>query len=122
MSTAKNSNQTISSIEEECMPILHSYLDKANDDNTWMSINSELNDLLSGFWKKGELSGATESAAYLVECGLGSTMSPEDLLNEIMIVEVTFTVKGPSELSEKTNGITSEKQVKLTYKVPALKA
>ncbi|MFT5779089.1 MAG: hypothetical protein ACI837_002046, partial [Crocinitomicaceae bacterium] len=48
MSTAKNSNQTISSIEEECMPILHSYLDKANDDNTWMSINSELNDLLSG--------------------------------------------------------------------------
>jgi hypothetical protein len=41
--------------------------------------------------------GATASEAFTVQCGLGSTMTPQDILEGYMIVQVTLQMIRPAE-------------------------
>ena len=52
---------------------------------------------LTGVWKQGGLQGAKASDAFSVECGLGSTMTSEDILNGFMNVTVKVAVVRPAE-------------------------
>jgi Bacteriophage tail sheath protein len=57
---------------------------------------------LQGLWSQGGLMGAKASDAFTVQCGLGSTMTGQDILNGYMIVQVTLQMIRPAEFIELT--------------------
>jgi hypothetical protein len=48
-------------------------------------------------WRDGALMGAKPEHAYQVAVGLGKTMSPQDVLDGYMIVEVHMAIVRPAE-------------------------
>jgi phage tail sheath protein FI len=68
-----------------------------NDATTWLKVKGMLESYLYGLWEQGALQGATPEAAYYVNVGLGKTMSPQDVLEGRMIVEIGIAAVRPAE-------------------------
>lgn len=56
-----------------------------------------LGNFLNNLWKQGGLQGATASDAFSVQCGLGTTMTSEDILNGILRVVINVAIVHPAE-------------------------
>ena len=61
-----------------------------------------VSNFLQGLWSQGGLLGSTAAEAFSVECGLGSTMTGQDILDGYMIVQVTVQMIRPAEFIELT--------------------
>ena len=70
--------------------------------NTWVQVVASTSNFLQGLWTQGGLMGATASDAFSVECGLGSTMTAQDILEGYMIVQVVLQMIRPAEFIELT--------------------
>lgn len=68
-----------------------------NDMNTWLKVQGMIESYLYGLWERGALAGATTEAAYFVKVGLGTTMTPQDVLEGRMIVEIGIAAVRPAE-------------------------
>jgi phage tail sheath protein FI len=68
-----------------------------NDANTWVKVRGMVENYLIDKWREGALAGATPKDAFFVKCGLGTTMSPLDILGGKMNVEVGIAVVRPAE-------------------------
>lgn len=68
-----------------------------NDASTWLKVKGMLESYLYGLWEQGALQGATPEAAYYVNVGLGRTMSPQDVLEGRMLVEIGVAAVRPAE-------------------------
>jgi len=68
-----------------------------NDAATWSTAVSMAADFLRGLWAGGGLAGSTAGQAYNVQCGLGATMTAQDILEGQMIVQVTIAPLRPAE-------------------------
>lgn len=89
--------RTMTFLEQSCKLACHPYVFQPNDVNTWKAVKSMIGSFLNTIWKEGGLQGATPAAAYSVECGLGTTMTGEDILNGLMKVSVKVAVVHPAE-------------------------
>ena len=70
---------------------------QSNDGNTWVKVRAMIESFLTDQWKAGALAGASTEQAFYVRVGLGQTMTPEDVLDGKMIVEVGMAVVRPAE-------------------------
>lgn len=68
-----------------------------NVEMTWIRIKAMMNNFLTNLWKAGALVGSTPDEAFFVNIGLGSTMTPEDILEGKLIIEVGMAVVRPAE-------------------------
>lgn len=68
-----------------------------NDANTWVKVRGMIENYLTDKWREGALAGATPKDAYFVRCGLGSTMTAQDILQGKMNVEIGMAVVRPAE-------------------------
>jgi phage tail sheath protein FI len=68
-----------------------------NDANTWVKVRGMIENYLTQKWREGALAGATTKEAFFVRCGLGVTMSAQDILEGRMIVEIGMAVVRPAE-------------------------
>jgi phage tail sheath protein FI len=68
-----------------------------NDATTWLKVKGMLESYLYGLWEQGALQGAKPELAYYVNVGLGKTMSPQDVLEGRMIVEIGIAAVRPAE-------------------------
>lgn len=68
-----------------------------NDAETWSLMISNISNYLTTLWQEGALYGATASQAFTVECGLGTTMTADDILNGFLITQVNLALVRPSE-------------------------
>ena len=89
--------RTLIYIEQSCKLAMQAYVFQANDKNTWQAVVAMISSFLTGVWKEGGLQGAKPSDAFSVACGLGSTMTGDDILNGIMRVTVQVAVVRPAE-------------------------
>lgn len=89
--------RTMIFLEQSCQLACRSYVFQQNNANTWSAVKAMIGSFLNDIWKQGGLQGATAADAYQVECGLGSTMTAEDILNGIMKVTVKVAVVRPAE-------------------------
>lgn len=94
--------RTIIYIEQSIKNAMAPYAFAANDDNTWVKVTSMVSAFLQSLWSRGGLMGATASEAFTVQCGLGSTMTPQNILDGYMIVQVTMQLIRPAEFIELT--------------------
>lgn len=68
-----------------------------NDATTWLKVKAMLESYLYGLWEQGALAGPKPEAAYYVNIGLGKTMTPQDILEGRMIVELGIAAVRPAE-------------------------
>ena len=68
-----------------------------NDQTTWLKVKAMIESYLYGLWEQGALAGAKPEAAYYVHVGLGTTMTPQDVLEGRMIVEIGIAAVRPAE-------------------------
>jgi phage tail sheath protein FI len=68
-----------------------------NDANTWVKVRGMIESYLTDKWREGALAGATPKEAFFVKCGLGTTMSAQDILEGRMVVEIGMAVVRPAE-------------------------
>ena len=68
-----------------------------NDATTWLKVKAMIDSFLYGLWERGALAGSTPKAAYFVNVGLGKTMTPQNILEGLMIVDIGVAAVRPAE-------------------------
>lgn len=89
--------RTMIMIEQSVANAAEQLVFQANDASTWKTCESMINNFLFNLWTAGALQGATATDAYHVAVGLGKTMTPQDILNGIMRVQVKLAIVHPAE-------------------------
>jgi phage tail sheath protein FI len=68
-----------------------------NDANTWTKIRAMIENYLTLLWRDGALAGSKPEQAFFVKCGLGQTMTAQDILDGKLIVEIGMAAVRPAE-------------------------
>jgi hypothetical protein len=94
--------RTLIYMEQSIKAAMNQFLCAANDGKTWVSVVAMVSDFLQSLWARGGLLGATPQEAFSVNCGLGTTMSAQDVLEGYMVVQVLVQMIHPAEFIELT--------------------
>jgi phage tail sheath protein FI len=89
--------RTMIFLEQSCKLAARAYVFAPNDKNTWQAVIAIISNFLTSVWRQGGLQGASPSDAFSVACGLGSTMTGEDILNGFMNVTILVALVHPAE-------------------------
>ncbi|WP_020536280.1 phage tail sheath C-terminal domain-containing protein [Lewinella cohaerens] len=84
-------------IEQSVANAAFSLVFEPNDASTWTMCESMISNFLHNLWSEGALQGSSPDDAYSVMVGLGKTMTPTDILNGIMRVQVKVAAVRPAE-------------------------
>ncbi|NTS41825.1 phage tail sheath family protein [Flavisolibacter sp. BT320] len=84
-------------VEEACKKATGQFVFEPNEANTWAKVRAMISNFLTVLWRQGALAGAKPEHAFYVACGLGTTMSPEDILEGKLIVEIGMAAVRPAE-------------------------
>lgn len=68
-----------------------------NDATLWLKVKGMIESYLYSLWERGALAGSKPEQAYYVNVGLGKTMSPQDILEGRLIVEIGIAAVRPAE-------------------------
>lgn len=89
--------RTIIYIEQSLKNALERTVFSPNDENTWTLVRNMCESFLNDVWKSGGLMGAKPTEAYAVACGLGATMTSQDILDGILRLSVILCLIRPAE-------------------------
>jgi|ERR1700710_1540104 len=89
--------RTIVYIEQSIKTALEPLVFEPNNLTTWRAAIEAASHFLHGLWLQGGLLGASSSESYHVACGLGSTMTQDDVEGGLMIVQVAVQIVHPAE-------------------------
>jgi phage tail sheath protein FI len=84
-------------VEESTKKSTYFAVFEPNDAHTWVKVRGMIENYLTDKWREGALAGATTKEAFFVRCGLGTTMSAQDILEGRLIVEIGMAVVRPAE-------------------------
>ena len=88
---------TLADVERSIASALGPFAVDPNNEATWATAVTMVAGLLENLRKEGGLAGAAASEPFTVQCGIGSTMTPQDILDGWMIVQVTLQMLRPKE-------------------------
>ena len=89
--------RTMTFLEQSVKLAAREYVFESNNANTWAAVKSMISSFLMSVWAQGGLQGASPADAFQVNVGLGTTMTPDDLLNGYMRVSVMVATVKPAE-------------------------
>jgi uncharacterized protein len=92
-----NVRRTMIFLEQSIKYAAKAYVYEPNVSNTWVLVKSMISSFLNSVWKQGGLAGIVPTDAYDVQVGLGSTMTPNDILDGIMRISVKVAITRPAE-------------------------
>lgn len=92
-----NVRRTMIYIEQSVKAAAKAYVFEPNESKTWVAVKSMISNFLNDVWKQGGLAGASPEDAFSVEVGLGSTMTPVDILDGFMRISVKVAITRPAE-------------------------
>ncbi len=84
-------------VEESTKKATEFVVFEPNDANTWLRVKTMIENFLTTLWRDGALAGGKPEDAFFVNVGLGITMTPQDILNGIMNVEIGLAAVRPAE-------------------------
>jgi len=84
-------------VEESAKKSTEPFVFEPNDANTWAKVRGMLENYLLILWRQGALAGAKPEHAFFVKCGLGQTMTAQDILEGKLIVEIGMAAVRPAE-------------------------
>lgn len=68
-----------------------------NEAKTWQRVKTMIENFLARQWREGALAGAKPEEAFFVKVGLGETMTPLDILEGRMNIEIGLAAVRPAE-------------------------
>jgi phage tail sheath protein FI len=83
--------------ENSIQNALKTFAFEPNDNNTWITIKSLIDNFLILQWRQGALRGTKPEEAFFVHAGLGETMTTQDILDGRMIVQIGMAAIRPAE-------------------------
>jgi len=89
--------RTVIFIEQSVKYAAEPYVFEPNTAATWSDLKALLVNFLTNVWQMGALAGATPEDAFSVDVGLGSTMTPVDILDGYMRISIKIAVTRPAE-------------------------
>ena len=89
--------RTVIFIEQSIKYAAEPYVFEPNTAATWSNMKALIVNFLTNVWQMGALAGATAEDAFSVDVGLGSTMTPVDILDGYMRISVKIAVTRPAE-------------------------
>jgi phage tail sheath protein FI len=92
-----NVRRLFNMIEESTQKATQVFVFEPNNATTWLKVQGMIESYLFGLWQRGALAGPTPESAYFVEVGLGKTMTQDNILNGLMIVEIGIAAVRPAE-------------------------
>ena len=84
-------------IEQSVKQGLMALIFQPNEAPTWLEARRLVEVFLTALWRQGALQGATPDKAFYVACGLGTTMTQDDIDNGRLIVEIGVATVRPAE-------------------------
>lgn len=84
-------------VEESVKKSTYFAVFEPNDANLWVKVRGMIENYLIDKWREGALAGALPKDAFYVKCGLGTTMSAQDILEGRLNVEIGMAVVRPAE-------------------------
>jgi phage tail sheath protein FI len=84
-------------VEESVKKATEFVVFEPNDANTWLRVKTMIENFLSKQWREGALAGASPDEAFFVKVGLGETMTPQDILEGRMNIEIGMAAVRPAE-------------------------
>lgn len=84
-------------VEESAKKATYAFVFEPNDANTWVKVRAMLENYLTLLWRQGALAGAKPEHAFYVKCGLGQTMTAQDILDGKLIIEIGMAAVRPAE-------------------------
>lgn len=84
-------------VEESSKKATEQFVFEPNDANTWVRVQGMIENFLTFLWRQGAMQGIKPEHAFYVAVGLGKTMTPLDILEGRMIVEIGMAVVRPAE-------------------------
>ncbi|MEJ0077919.1 MAG: phage tail sheath C-terminal domain-containing protein [Alphaproteobacteria bacterium] len=92
-----NVRRTFIYIEQSIKLALQALVFEPNVATTWVAVTAMASSFLRELWQQGGLTGTTPQEAFSVQCGLGRTMTANDILEGNLIVQVTMAMIRPAE-------------------------
>ena len=89
--------RTVSMIELSIKYAAEAFVFEPNVSSTWSNLKAMITNFLTNMWYSGALAGATPESSFSVDVGLGSTMTPIDILDGYMRISVKIAVTRPAE-------------------------
>ncbi len=89
--------RTVIFIEQSIKYAAEPYVFAPNTSATWSNMRALITNFLTNVWQSGALAGASPEYAFSVDVGLGTTMTPVDILDGIMRITVKIAVTRPAE-------------------------
>lgn len=89
--------RTIIFIEQSIKQAAPAYMFSPNEASTWTDFKNKAEAFLNDIWRQGGLAGSKPEEAYAVKIGLGSTMTQNDIANNMMIMSVFVALVRPAE-------------------------
>jgi len=86
-----------SMVEESVKKATERFMFEPNTKNTWIRVQTMIENFLNQQWQNGALAGSKPEEAYYVKVDLGTTMSPEDVLAGIMNIDIGMATVRPAE-------------------------
>jgi phage tail sheath protein FI len=87
----------VSYIENTLQIGLQNYVFESNNAMTWLKVRAMMEPFLEDLWQQGALVGNKVEDAFFVNLGLGTTMTPQDILEGRMIVSIGLATARPAE-------------------------
>lgn len=84
-------------VEESVKKSTYFYVFESNVADTWVKVRGMIENYLTQKWREGALAGAVTKDAFYVRCGLGTTMTTDEILNGYLNVEIGMAVVRPAE-------------------------
>jgi len=84
-------------VEESVKKATERFVFEPNTANTWIRVQTMIENFLDQQWQDGALAGSKPEEAYYVSVGLNKTMSAQDVLEGRMIIEIGMAAVRPAE-------------------------
>lgn len=84
-------------LEESIKKAARGYVFEPNDAQTWQQVRGMIENFLDLQWRAGALQGARAKDAFRVAVGLGTTMTPDDVVSGRMIIDISIAPVRPAE-------------------------
>jgi DNA-binding MarR family transcriptional regulator len=92
-----NVRRTVIYIEQSIRNGLQVLVFEPNEAKTWITATGMVENFLTNLWRQGALQGAKPEYAFFVHCGLGITMTGQDIADGKLIVEIGVALVRPAE-------------------------
>ncbi|MEO1655379.1 MAG: phage tail sheath C-terminal domain-containing protein, partial [Bacteroidota bacterium] len=92
-----NVRRTMLFIQQSVKAAAKTYVFSPNTNGTWILVKSMISSFLNNIWQQGGLVGASPAEAFDVQVGLGTTMTPNDILDGVMKIMVKVAISRPAE-------------------------